>query len=179
MIKKRVATVIKLNGTIGGTSLDDTTKIFMKRDEFAKYLSDKKFNVYDHTYNKRFTVDSGPLVEMLKKQKMFSELQDIITVEYFPAIWFDKFGYKINLVFVTGKEMDLDTFSKLIPMSNKYAIYFAKYRCPMGDCLLYDENKDLTIDDMSKLKKIGDINIINIPRKMNTSNNKKKENKTR
>ena len=116
-----------------------------------------KMNPRNAIYGKRIEYKGEFLSKLIVNQPKLKNVKNKLLIEIIPATYFDKFGYKINIIFATGKEMEMKYFSDLIPLENKSGIYFAKYRCPIGDCIMYDENKTLTIEDVEKLKFLGKI----------------------
>lgn len=88
----------------------------------------------------------------------FSEVNKVNTInksdkvmkEIIPLKYYDKYGYKLNMIFLSGKEFDEESYANLLPKQNIYAIYFVKVRCPCGPVYIYNEdqkNDDKLVDN--------------------------------
>ena len=129
--------------------------------EFSKYNSDyfpKLSNRIDK-YGERIEYKDNELSKLLKEQ--FNDNSDTF-IEISPMNYYDKYGYNLNMIFVTGKEIDEETHKKLFKNQNIYGIFYVKHRCPYGYCIIYDENIDINDKIIEDIKIKGKLKINNI-----------------
>jgi hypothetical protein len=95
------------------------------------------------------------IIELMKEQ--FPKIET--KIELCPMSYYNKYGFNLNMIFITGEDFSEESHKKLFPSQNIYGTYLIKYRCPYGYCLIYDEKKNMSKEYFEEIKKLGEIKI--------------------